>query len=283
MVKYRAEVLIFDIVLIASILLWLFIPVYELKSIDYEQMITPLGFQIDFFRASYLLMSPLPILAIFFFIVSAALPLLWKSSRYSLYASTVSAGFGIVMIINSIIFDARYLHYYGYSILPTSDGSFYIFFPSITSFEFPFYFFIASTGLSVLNSVTRSRWIPYGRLTLIDKLKTELGKGEIIRGFLALFNSLGVEYAVVNDSHLRVRDLSLLEEDEKNKRLSLFFDSGEKIIFSKNSDKVIYKDAEGEIRYYNLENGIKLALSKILEQINFNTKDTIKTNDELYN
>ncbi|QGA53920.1 hypothetical protein GFS03_04680 [Sulfolobus sp. E5-1-F] len=286
MARFRSEVVIFSILTIIAVVLWFFVPVFGLKSINYEQMITPLGFQILFFESKYLLISPLTILAVIFFIISAVLPLAWRSSRYSLYASTIAAGFGVVMIVNTFIFQQRYLHYYGYSVLPTPNGAFYIFFPSTTYFGLSLYLLVGALGLSVVNSATRARWLSVGRMTLIDKLRSELEKGGIIRGLLTLLTSLGLDYAVVNDTHLKVMDLSLLEEDERNRRLSIFFESNEVIVFSKNSKKVLYQNSEGEIKYYDLEEGIRIALSKILERaVLFNNKQYggDDNNNKLYN
>ncbi|ARM76746.1 hypothetical protein B6F84_12465 [Acidianus manzaensis] len=264
--------------MLSSILIWLFTPVYELKGVNYSQLISPLGFQISLFKSTYILVSPLTILALFFFIFSAILPLIWKSSRYSLYSSTISAGFGIVMIINSFIFDERYLHYYGYSILPTPTGSFYISFPYIAVYGFPFYLFIGASAISALNSATKARWLSFRRLTLLDKLKLDLERGEIIKSLMSLANSFYLDYATIGDSTLKINDLVVTKGDEP--KISLLFSSGEKIFFGKNH--VLYQDREGELRYYDSLEGLKLAIQKILEKSNFNT-GLRKDSNELYN
>lgn len=274
------EVLIFNVLAILAILSWIFLPIFEIKSINYSQMIIPLGFQITLFGTKYLLISPLTIAALSFFIFSIVLPLVWRSSRYSLYASTISTFFGIAMIVNSFIFDQRYLHFYGYSVLPTPNGSFYILFPSTTIYNIPFYLVIVFSTLSLINSLTRARWLHHKRLTLLEKVE----RGQIVKASLEFVNSLGV-YASSGEKYLKIDDLAIVEgkpgkEEEKN-NISMFLPSGEQFFIGKN--KVLHINDKGEIRYYNLEHGIKVILTKIIEKSNFNNEFNNKFfNNELY-
>lgn len=267
------EVLIFDILMFAAIISWIFLPIFEINSINYVQAITPLGFVITFFGAKSLFISPLTITSIVFFIFSAILPLVWRSSRYSLYTSTVSAFFGVIMIVNAFIFQERYLHFYGYSVVPTSNGAFYIQFPSSTVYNPPLYLLISSSALSLVNSLTRARWLPYRRLTLLEKLNSELQRGEIIKGFLSFVSSLGV-YASVGDKYIKVKDFAIIQGkpkvEEKKRDISMFFPSGEQFFIGK--DKILHVDSEGEIHYYNLDQGLKLLLTKIIEKSDFNNE-----------
>ena len=279
MQRIREEILIFNIIIALAIISWFFFPIFEIKSINYGLSIIPLGFKIQLFTQQYFLISPLTIAGIAFLILSAIIPLVWTSSRYSLYTSLSALGFGIVMIINAFIYQQRYLHFYGYSVLPTSTGYFYILFPSSTIYGLPLYLIIGSFVISILNAATRARWLYPRRLTLLEKLYSELQRGEVIKGLQSLINSLGI-YATVEGNVAKVEDLVLTKAnriEELPSDVSIFFPKGEQIIIG--DRKVVYIDKEGNVEYLNLNEGVKLALTKIIEKVNFNN---LSTNENLY-
>lgn len=271
MKSFRIEVIIFDVVTVIALISWLFIPLFYIQSINYAQLIIPLGFSIYFFGTKSLLLSPLTIAAIAFFIISAITPLIWRSSRYSLYTSTASALFGIVMIINTFIFQQRYLHFYGYSVLPTPTGFLYIEFPSNFAFGAPLYLLIGSAVLSILNSLTRARWLSFRRLSLLEKVLADMQRGQVLRGLLTFISSLGV-YATTGERNIRVKDLAIVEgkprEEERRGGVSLFFPYGEQFFIGE--DKILHIDSEGELHYYDLDQGLRVILSKIIEKSEFN-------------
>ncbi|EWG06421.1 MAG: hypothetical protein ASUL_09649 [Candidatus Aramenus sulfurataquae] len=264
--KIRLEVVIFTAILLSALLVWLFYPLWILRSANYAQYITPLGFEIYFFGSDFLLISPLMITSLIFFAFSAIIPIVWRSSRYSLYSSSFSLLLGFVMIINALIFEQRYLNFHGYSVILTPTGSFYIYFPYSTYFSVPFYLILASAAISTLNSLTRARWIPYNRPTLLDKLNRDIMSKGIIGAFSEWFERIGIPYAAESNK-LMVKDLTLSTED-RGRELSVFFPNGEIIVFGKRG--VLYIAKDGEIKYMNLDDGIKLTIAKALERAEIN-------------
>jgi hypothetical protein len=266
--KIRLEVVIFTAILLSALFAWLFYPLWNLRSVNYAQYITPLGFKIYFFGSNFLLASPLTIVSLFFFAFSAIIPIVWRSSRYSLYSSSFSLLLGFVMIINTLIFEQRYLYFHGYSVIPTTTGSFYIYFPYSTYFSVPFYLILASAIISALNSLTRARWIHYNRLTLLDKMNKDIMSKGIIGAFSEWFERIGIPYAVESNK-IKVKDLTLSTEDGK-KELSVFFPSGETIVFGKRH--VLYIANDGETKYMNIDDGIKLVIAKAVERAEINRR-----------
>ncbi|TRM81886.1 hypothetical protein DJ522_07635, partial [Sulfolobus sp. F3] len=233
---------------------------WYLKSINYSQYLTPLGFEIFFFNRSFTLISPLTLSALVFLITSFIIPLVWRSSKYSLYSSTLASLLGLAMIINSLIFQQRYLSFHGYSVLPTPNGAFYIFFPSEESFTFPFYLMIVSIIISILNSITRASWLPVGRLTLLERIVNDVYEKGVINALTNYFDRFGVKYALTNDRVLQVGKV-MIGNDE---RLNVFFPSTETVVFGKKY--VAYINKDGEIKYLNIDDGIKLTLAKSIEE-----------------
>ena len=260
--KIRPEIAIYLSIVLLILFTWVFYPIWNLKSINYAQFITPLGFKVYFFKNSFLLISPLTITAIVFMIISAIIPIIWRSSRYSLYASSFSLFLSFIMIINSLIFQQRYLFFHGYSAIPTVTGTFYILFPYKTYFSIPFYLIFVAIAISTLNSVKRARWIPYNRLTLLEKINSDINNKGIITTFSEWFEKFGISYASESNL-LKIKDLVLSTEDKK-RNLSVFFPSGETIVFGKKY--VLYITKEGETKYLNINDGIKLAIAKAIER-----------------
>ncbi len=192
----RIEVIIYTAVILAFIISLLFYPIFEVNSSIYSQELSFLGFNIRFYNYSSTVFLPLPIAGIIYVILSAIIPIVWRGSRYSLYLSTVLILLSISMFISSYIYDERYLFYYDYSVLPTYNGAFLIYFPKAFSFNLPFYILVTSAVISSLNSITRARWMPIYRLTLMDKVLRDLKYNEIERGLIRLFTELNVPYIV---------------------------------------------------------------------------------------
>ncbi len=260
--QIRPEVAISSLIALLILFTWIFYPVWNLKSVNYAQFITPLGFKIYFFGNSFLLISPLTITSIIFITISAIIPIIWKSSKYSLYASTFSLFLGFIMIVNSLIFQQRYLFFHGYSTIPTITGTFYIFFPYKTYFSIPFYLFFLAASISILNSIKRARWIPNNRLTLLEKIYNDINNKGLIDTFSDWFERFGIPYTMESDL-LKVKELTISTEDKK-RNLSAFFPKGEILVFGK--EHVLYITKDGDIKYVNINDGIKLTIAKAIEQ-----------------
>lgn len=258
--RTRTEVIIYSIIVVIGLLSWVFLPIFYLRSINYSQYLTPLGFEIFFFGRSFTIISPLTLSALVFLITSFLIPLVWRSSRYSLYSSTLASLLGLAMIINSLIFQQRYLSFHGYSVLPTPNGAFYIFFPSEESFTFPFYLIIASAIISILNSITRASWLPVNRLSLLERIVNDVYEKGVIKALTSHFDKFGVKYALTYDGVLQVGKVIV----GNNEKVNIFFPSTETIVFGKKY--VAYINKDGEIRYLNIDDGIRLTLAKSLEE-----------------
>lgn len=268
--RTKPEVLIYVILVSLSLLIWLFFPLWYLESVNYEQYLTPIGFEIHFFNKSAYLILPLTISAIGFFIFSAIIPLVWKSCRYSLYTSTLASALGISNIISSLIYQQRYLSFHDYHVLPTPNGAFYIYFPSTQSFSFPFYLLILSLIVSGVNSLTRASWLPVQRLSLIDKILNDIYDRGLIKALSKYLDDFGVYFAVEKNS---IKTGNLVVGSSETLEIDPFFPSYETAIIGEKYVTIITRD--GDVKYLDLVNGVKTVLGKLIEnsEIKKKTKD----------
>ncbi|BDC17214.1 hypothetical protein [Acidianus sp. HS-5] len=256
----RTEVIIYAVIVSVFVISLLFYPVFEVNSSIYSQELSFLGFNIRFYNYSSTVFLPLPIAGVIYALLSLAVPLIWRKSRYSLYLSTVLILLSISMFISSYVYDERYLFYYDYSVLPTYNGAFLIYFPRVFSFNLPFYILVASAIISSLNSITRARWMPIYKPTLIEKVLNDLRQNEIEGGLARLFTQLNVPYAL-EEGGISVPHIKILKENRKIKEAFFPRRSNTAVIFIQ-GDKA-YKIDDGEINEMNLIETIKFILEKI--------------------
>ncbi|WP_243677942.1 hypothetical protein [Vulcanisaeta distributa] len=107
----RIEVIIQLIIALAFAISWFLSPLWYLKSNIYVQELTPLGFSITFLGHRYFLPLPNAITALTYAIASAVIPVIWRSSRYSLYLSLFTLSLAVMLIITVFVFQSRYLFY----------------------------------------------------------------------------------------------------------------------------------------------------------------------------
>ncbi len=131
----RLEVIIQLLIALAFVLAWIFMPFWSLVSNIYVQKLTPLGFSIAFLGSNYFLFVPNALAAFIYAIASAVIPLVWRSSRYSLYLSLFTLSLAAMLLVTVFIFQSRYLYYGGDSIIPTATGYMYIRIPYRTYFN----------------------------------------------------------------------------------------------------------------------------------------------------
>ncbi|AEB95137.1 hypothetical protein [Metallosphaera cuprina] len=260
------EVITSGAVTLAGLILWLFLPVFQIKGINYDLSITPIGFKTVLFNQSYILISPLTITALVFFALSAIIPFIWTSTRYSLYLSLASSLLGVAMIVNSFIFQERYLHFNGYSVLPTETGYFYISFPLSSTYNLPLFLLFIGAGFSMVNAITKARWLPVRRLSLIEKMNFKLKNNELIKGLSLFVDNLGVD-AKVEERAIKTSGLIITKADSRTELpndLSIFFPQGEVIIMGE--DGALHIDEDRNVQYLTVEEGLKLAMIKLIER-----------------
>jgi len=66
---------------------------------------------------------------------------------------------GVSMLMDTILFQQRYLQFHGYTIAPTPTGYIYVSLPTRPVLGLPTYVLLALVALSIINAATRARWL----------------------------------------------------------------------------------------------------------------------------
>ena len=162
----RVEVLILLALVLAFIAAWLLTPAWLVSGPNYSLRLMPWGFIITFFGATYTVSPPIVYFVLAFSIASAIAPIVWRRSVYSLYLSTLLALLSLTMLIDTILFQQRYLQVKGFIIAPTPNGYAYVELPHTPALGVPVYLLIAAVAIAILNMATRARWLKYGEWSL---------------------------------------------------------------------------------------------------------------------
>jgi hypothetical protein len=155
----RIEALLQFALAIAFIVLWVFMPTWSMSGVNYSISLTPWGYVVRFFGETYVIPPP-TVYAVWIFAIGAGLtPLVWRRSRYSLYLAALFSVLSISMLMDTILFQQRYLQFHGYTIAPTPTGYIYVSLPTRPALGLPTYILLALTILSIINAATRARWL----------------------------------------------------------------------------------------------------------------------------
>ncbi len=250
----RFEVIIQLVIALMFAISWFLLPLWYLKSNIYTQELTPLGFSITFLGRRYFLFLPSAITALIYVIASAVIPIIWRSSRYSLYLSLFTLSLAVMLIITAFIFQSRYLFYGGYSILSTETGYMYIKIPYNTYFGVPLYILAVLYLVTSVNAATRARWIITRRMTIIEETLLTARTEGIIKAIRKALDRIGIQYSVINGS-LIIGDMAIMagetERPKETREYVAFTDKGGSVYFDGSS-----------ITELSIEQGIMLALSK---------------------
>ncbi|GAB6943798.1 hypothetical protein [Vulcanisaeta sp. JCM 14467] len=198
----RVEVLILLALVLAFLISWLLIPAWTVSGSNYSLRLMPWGFVITFFGTTYVVPPPTVYLVLVFSIDSALVPIIWRRSVYSLYLSALLAVLSLTMLIDTILFQQRYLQVRGFVIAPTPNGYAYIELPHTSALGIPTYLLIAAVAIALLNMFTRARWLRLRRWSLPVAVR-EYGALTAIRQAL---DRLGIPYVEVQDG-IAVGDL----------------------------------------------------------------------------
>ncbi|MCG2892359.1 MAG: hypothetical protein L7H00_02380 [Vulcanisaeta sp.] len=155
----RIEALLQFALAIAFIVLWVFMPTWSMSGANYSISLTPWGYVVRFFGETHVIPPP-TVYAVWLFAIDAGLlPLIWRRSRYSLYLAALFSVLSISMLMDTILFQQRYLQFHGYTIAPTPTGYIYVSLPTRPVLGLPTYILLALTILSIFNMATRARWL----------------------------------------------------------------------------------------------------------------------------
>ena len=155
----RVEALLQFALAIAFIVLWVFVPTWSLSGVNYSVSLMPWGFVVRFFGETHVIPPP-TVYAIWLFALDAGLlPLIWRRSRYSLYLAALFSVLSLSMLIDTVLFQQRYLQFHGYTIAPTPNGYIYVLLSTKPVLGLPTYVLLALVILSIFNMVTRARWL----------------------------------------------------------------------------------------------------------------------------
>jgi hypothetical protein len=155
----RVEALLQFALAIAFIVLWVFMSAWSLSGANYSISLMPWGFVVRFFGETHVIPPP-TVYAVWLFALDAGLlPLVWRRSRYSLYLAALFSVLSLSMLMDTILFQQRYLQFHGYTIAPTPNGYIYVSLPAKPTLGIPTYILLALTILSIFNMITRARWL----------------------------------------------------------------------------------------------------------------------------
>ncbi|MFP3160727.1 MAG: hypothetical protein RXQ95_04745 [Vulcanisaeta sp.] len=155
----RVEALLQFALAIAFIVLWVFMPTWSMSGANYSISLMPWGYVVRFFGETHV-MPPPTVYAVWLFAIDAGLlPLIWRKSRYSLYLAALFSVLSLSMLMDTILFQQRYLQFHGYTIAPTPTGYIYVSLPTKPVLGLPTYVLLALTILSIFNMATRARWL----------------------------------------------------------------------------------------------------------------------------
>ena len=251
----RIEVTIQLITALLFATAWFLAPLWYLKSNIYVQELIPLGFLIIFLGHKYFLFLPNTIAALIYVITSAIIPVVWRSSRYSLYLSLYTLSLAVMLIITAFIFQSRYLFYGGYSILNTKTGYMYIRIPYTTYFGAPLYPLIVLYLVTSVNAATRARWVRVRRTTIIEDILLNIRSEGPINAIKKALNRIGIQYLLI-DGALVIGDMAITANDTKRLK-----DVKEYVVFTGKGS--VYFDGSLATEL-SVEQGVMLALSKAL-------------------
>jgi hypothetical protein len=155
----RVEALLQFALAIAFIVLWVFVPTWSMSGANYSISLTPWGYAVRFFGETHVIPPP-TVYAVWLFALDAGLlPLVWRRSRYSLYLAALFSVLSLSMLMDTILFQQRYLQFHGYTIAPTPTGYIYVLLSTKPVLGLPTYILLALTILSIFNMATRARWL----------------------------------------------------------------------------------------------------------------------------
>jgi hypothetical protein len=164
----RVEALLQFALAIAYVVLWVFMPAWSISGANYSISLTPWGYVVRFFGETHVIPPP-TVYAVWLFALDAGLlPLVWRRSRYSLYLATLFSVLSLSMLMDTILFQQRYLQFHGYTIAPTPTGYIYVLLSTKPVLGLPTYILLALTILSIFNMATRARWL--GAETIEDPI-----------------------------------------------------------------------------------------------------------------
>jgi len=155
----RVEALLQFALAIAYVVLWVFMPTWSISGANYSISLTPWGYVVRFFGETHVIPPP-TVYAVWLFALNAGLlPLIWRKSRYSLYLAALFSVLSISMLMDTILFQQRYLQFHGYTIAPTPNGYIYVSLPTKPVLGLPTYVLLALVILSIFNMATKARWL----------------------------------------------------------------------------------------------------------------------------
>jgi len=155
----RIEALLQFVLAVVFIVLWVFMPTWSMSGLNYSISLMPWGYVVRFFGETHVIPPP-TVYAVWLFALDAGLlPLIWRRSRYSLYLAALFSVLSLSMLMDTILFQQRYLQFHGYTIAPTPTGYIYVSLLTKPVLGLPTYVLLALVILSIFNMVTRARWL----------------------------------------------------------------------------------------------------------------------------
>lgn len=193
MLGLRREIQLPMVLSVSLAIVWFFVPAISYKSSVYSLDIMGFGFSVSFLNLRNVIYSALPLASLGYALVGGALPVVWRT-KYSLYLSSLSFALSGSMMLTSLIYVERYMHYAGYSLLPSPTGYFFIYSPVEINVGPPTFLVFTLLGLSLMNSWKGASWMGR-RLTLFERTVRDLERGDL-KGLLRFLEEINAPFTI---------------------------------------------------------------------------------------
>ncbi|WP_446752375.1 hypothetical protein [Vulcanisaeta sp. JCM 16161] len=207
----RLEVLLQLLLAVVFVVTWFFMPAYGIYGRDYSIALMPWGYLVDFFGLNYVAPPP-TVFAVWLFALDAGLiPVIWRRTRYPLYLSAFFAVLSLMMLLDTILFQQRYLQVKGYAVFPTPNGYLYVYLLHTSVLGLPTYILLALAILSVFNMATGAKWLDVD-VMLIIRRRYVLHRDALSTVELML-RRINIKY-VRYDNEIRVGNVALIKDGD---------------------------------------------------------------------
>ncbi|MDP7976491.1 MAG: hypothetical protein RAK25_05065 [TACK group archaeon] len=156
----------------------MFYPAWVASSNLFEDKLLLDGMYVRVLGESMLYSMYVPSLIAVYVLLSAIVPVIWKT-KYALYFSMGVALISLVLMLDTLLFRYRYLFERGSYVVPTPTGYVTFSSPVRLSLGIPFWLLIAMLAVAERNLTTRASWLHWRTFGPINRALSKLGEGPL--------------------------------------------------------------------------------------------------------
>ncbi len=174
----RSEILVYLLLAVSFVGTWMFYPAWVASSSLFEDKLLVNGMYVKLLGESMLYYMYIPSLIAVYVLLSAIVPVIWKT-KYALYFSMGVVLISIVLMLDTLLFRYRYLFERGSYVIPTPTGYITFSSPVRLSLGIPFWLLIAMLAVAELNLTTRASWLHWRTFGPVNRALSRLGEGPL--------------------------------------------------------------------------------------------------------